>query len=164
MSEFYNFEAETLQGESISLESFRGKVVLVVNTASLCGFTPQYDALQSLYVKYKDQGFEVLGFPCNQFGSQEPGDEKSIASGCLTQFAISFPMFRKVDVNGAEAHPLFAWLTTSLPGIMGRKIKWNFTKFLISSDGKPLKRFAPGTRPEALEPEIIQALGAINAN
>jgi glutathione peroxidase len=155
----YDFEALNLRGESVSLESFRGKVVLVVNTASKCGFTPQYQGLELLYQKYSEMGLEILGFPCNQFGNQEPGDEKSIAEGCLINYGVSFPMFSKVDVNGPNAHPLFKWLKGSLPGFPGKNIKWNFTKFLISDAGIPLKRFAPATTPQALEKDILRALG-----
>ena len=159
MSEFHQFRARTLQGEEIPLERFGGKTILVVNTASKCGFTPQYAGLESLYRKYSDQGLVILGFPCNQFGRQEPGDAASIRNGCLLNYGVSFPMFEKTDVKGPRAHPLFTWLTEKLPGILGRTVKWNFTKFLINRDGTPLRRFAPLTRPERIESAIRGALG-----
>ncbi|MCG8330731.1 MAG: glutathione peroxidase [Chitinophagales bacterium] len=154
---FYQFEANSLQGKEISMSDYEGKVVLVVNTASKCGLTPQYEGLETLYEKYKDDNFVVLGFPCNQFGNQEPGDEKSISEGCLINYGVSFPMFAKIDVNGAGAHPLFQYLKSELKGTLGNRIKWNFTKFLIDAEGKPVKRFAPVTKPEKMEKDI-QAL------
>ena len=154
---FYQFEANSLQGKEISMRDYEGKVVLVVNTASKCGLTPQYEGLETLYEKYKDENFVVLGFPCNQFGNQEPGDEKSISEGCLINYGVSFPMFAKIDVNGAGAHPLFQYLKKELKGTLGNRIKWNFTKFLIDAEGKPVKRFAPVTKPEKMEKDI-QAL------
>lgn len=154
MSEFHDFKARDLQGKEVELEIFKGKVVLVVNTASECGFTPQYEGLEALYKKYQDKGFVVLGFPCNQFGKQEPGDEKSIAEGCVLNYGVTFPIFSKVDVNGKDAHPLFQYLKKELGGLLGSKIKWNFTKFLIDRDGKPIKRFAPMTKPENIEEDI----------
>jgi glutathione peroxidase len=160
MSKFYQFRARTLQGEEVSLQCFAGKTVLVVNTASKCGFTPQYAGLESLYGKYKGRGLMILGFPCNQFGNQEPGDAATIQKECLLNYGVSFPMFEKTDVNGARAHPLFRWLTTSLPGIFGKGVKWNFTKFLIDRDGVPLRRFAPLTKPERIEGPIRSALEA----
>lgn len=159
MSEFHQFRARSLQGEEIFLERFAGKTVLVVNTASKCGFTPQYAGLEGLYQKYKEQGLVILGFPCNQFGHQEPGDAASIQKGCLLNYGVSFPMFEKTDVKGSRAHPLFAWLTTELPGVFGNAVKWNFTKFLIGRDGTPLRRFAPMTRPVKIEGAIRKALG-----
>lgn len=159
MGEFHQFRARTLQGEEILLERFAGKTVLVVNTASKCGFTPQYAGLEGLYRKYKEQGLVILGFPCNQFGNQEPGDAISIQEGCLLNYGVSFPMFEKTDVKGTRAHPLFAWLTTKLPGVFGNAVKWNFTKFLIGRDGTPLQRFAPMTRPVKIEGAIREALG-----
>lgn len=155
---FYDFEATSLQGKKISMESFKGKTVLVVNTASKCGLTPQYEGLEKLYRTYKDQGLVILGFPCNQFANQEPGDESSISEGCLINYGVSFPMFAKVDVNGETAHPLFKYLKTELKGTFGNRIKWNFTKFLIDSEGKPLKRFSPYTKPEKMEKDILKAL------
>jgi len=155
---FYQFSAKSIGGKEIEMESYKGKTILVVNTASKCGFTPQYAGLEELYEKYKDQGLVVLGFPCNQFGNQEPGDEKSIAEGCLVNYGVSFPMFSKIDVNGKNAHPIFKYLKNELGGTLGKKIKWNFTKFLINAEGKPIKRFAPITKPEKLEPEIKKLL------
>ncbi|MFV0591811.1 MAG: glutathione peroxidase [Draconibacterium sp.] len=155
---FYQFSAKSLQGKEIDMEAYKGKTVLVVNTASKCGFTPQYAGLEELNKKYKDQGLAILGFPCNQFGNQEPGDEKSISEGCLINYGVTFQMFSKVDVNGEEAHPIFKYLKNELGGVLGSKIKWNFTKFLIDKDGKPVKRFAPITKPEKLEPEIVKLL------
>ncbi|MDM8002794.1 MAG: glutathione peroxidase [Bacteroidota bacterium] len=155
---FYQFKAKSLQGKEISMEDYRGKVVLVVNTASKCGFTPQYEGLEALYRKYRDNGLVILGFPCNQFANQEPGDEKSIAEGCLVNYGVTFPMFSKVDVNGESAHPLFKYLTGELGSIFGSKVKWNFTKFLIDRNGKPVKRFAPVTKPENMEESIKKVL------
>lgn len=158
MSQFYQFTAESLQGTSIAMSDFAGKLVLVVNTASQCGFTPQYSGLEALYQKYKDAGLVILGFPCNQFGGQEPGGAEEIAQTCQINYGVSFPMFAKVNVNGADAHPLFVWLTRELPGLLGKSIKWNFTKFLVGRDGKPLKRFATVTKPEKLDRYIRAAL------
>ncbi len=158
MNKFYDFSATTLQGKEISMADFKDKVVLVVNTASKCGFTPQYQGLQALYEKYADEGLVILGFPCNQFGQQEPGDAKQIEGECLINYGVSFPMFAKTDVNGPNAHPLFGYLKTQLPGLLGGKIKWNFTKFLIGRDGRPVKRYAPFTKPEKLVPAIEKAL------
>ena len=155
---FYDFEATSLQGKKINMESFKGKTVLVVNTASKCGLTPQYEGLEKLYRTYKDKGLVILGFPCNQFANQEPGDESSISEGCLINYGVSFTMFAKVDVNGETAHPLFKYLKTELKGTFGNRIKWNFTKFLIDSEGKPLKRFSPYTKPEKMEKDILKAL------
>jgi len=155
---FYQFSATNLQGKEVSMDDFEGKTVLVVNTASKCGFTPQYAGLEELYEKYRDNGLVVLGFPCNQFGSQEPGTEKEIAEGCLINYGVSFPMFSKIDVNGKNAHPIFKFLKKELGGTLGSSIKWNFTKFLIDSQGKPVKRYAPVTTPEKIEPEIKMLL------
>lgn len=154
----YKFEATSLQGELINMDNYQGKVVLVVNTASKCGLTPQYDGLEQLYRKYKDDGFVVLGFPCNQFANQEPGDEKSISENCLINYGVSFPMFKKVDVNGNSAHPIFKYLKAELGSVFGSKVKWNFTKFLVDKNGKPIKRFSPITKPEQLEKYIVKAL------
>jgi len=153
--EFYKFKAKSLQGKEISMEEYKGKTVLVVNTASKCGLTPQYEGLEALYRKYKDEGLVILGFPSNQFANQEPGDEKSIAEGCVVNYGVTFPMFSKIDVNGRSAHPIFKYLKRELGSIFGGKIKWNFTKFLIDSNGKPVKRFAPVTKPESME-DIIR--------
>jgi glutathione peroxidase len=133
------------------MENYQGKTILVVNTASKCGLTPQYEGLEKLYQKYKDKGLVILGFPCNQFANQESGDEKSISEGCLINYGVSFPMFSKIDVNGETAHPIYKYLKSELNGILGSKIKWNFTKFLIDSDGNPVKRFAPVTTPETID-------------
>ncbi|WP_017348376.1 glutathione peroxidase [Pantoea sp. A4] len=159
MTPFYQFTATSLAGEPVSMADYAGKVVLVVNTASHCGFTPQYAGLETLYKKYADKGLVVLGFPCNQFGKQEPGGADDIAKTCHINYGVSFPMFGKTEVNGSAAHPLFRYLKTALPGVLGGRIKWNFTKFLIGRDGKPLKRFAPFTTPEKMETAILAALG-----
>jgi glutathione peroxidase len=156
--EFYKFKAKSLQGKEISMEEYKGKTVLVVNTASKCGLTPQFEGLESLYRKYKDDGLVILGFPSNQFANQEPGDEKSIAEGCVVNYGVTFPMFSKVDVNGKEAHPIFKYLKSELGSVFGGKIKWNFTKFLIDGNGKPVKRFAPTTRPESMEESIRKVM------
>jgi glutathione peroxidase len=158
MSQFYQFTAESLQGKPVALSDYTDKLVLVVNTASQCGFTPQYSGLETLYKKYKDQGLVILGFPCNQFGGQEPGGAEDIMQTCQINYGVSFPMFAKVDVKGVGAHPLFVWLTNELPGLLGKNIKWNFTKFLIGRDGQPIKRFATITKPERLEKYIKEAL------
>ncbi|WP_430814998.1 glutathione peroxidase [Carboxylicivirga sp. RSCT41] len=155
---FHQFEADSLQGKSIKMSDYNGKTVLVVNTASKCGLTPQYEGLEALYQKYKDKGLVILGFPCNQFGNQEPGDAKSISEGCLINYGVSFPMFAKVNVNGEQAHPLFKYLKSELGGLFGSKIKWNFTKFLIDAEGKPLKRFAPITKPEKIDQYLSDIL------
>lgn len=158
MTAFYDFSANTLQGESQPMRAFEGKVVLVVNTASQCGFTPQYQGLQALYEKYREQGLVILGFPCNQFGQQEPGSGDEISEFCELNYGVGFPMFEKIEVNGPKRHPMYAYLTETLPGLFGKKIKWNFTKFLIGRDGKPIKRYAPITKPDALESDIQAAL------
>jgi glutathione peroxidase len=158
MSTLYEFSAVTLQGEDKALAEFSGQILLVVNTASKCGFTPQYEGLESLYRKYKDKGFAVLGFPCNQFGAQEPGDASEIAGFCSRTYNVTFPMFAKIDVNGSGAHPLFTFLKNALPGMLGTAIKWNFTKFLVNRDGAVVGRFAPTTTPMELEAEIEKLL------
>jgi glutathione peroxidase len=150
MSPFYTLTAESLNGNPVALSDYADKLVLVVNTASQCGFTPQYAGLEALYKEFSPQGLVILGFPCNQFGGQEPGDAEQIANTCQINYGVSFPMFAKVDVNGPHAHPLFQWLTTALPGWLGKSIKWNFTKFLIGRDGRPIKRFASITKPEKM--------------
>jgi glutathione peroxidase len=155
-----DFEANDISGKPQRLADYRGKVVLVVNTASACGFTPQYAGLQRLYDKYRSD-FVVLGFPCNQFGAQEPGDSAEIRNFCDNRFDVGFPMFEKIDVNGKDAHPLFRYLKKQAPGILGSQaIKWNFTKFLIDRSGKPVKRFAPTTKPEDLERHIRKLISA----
>ncbi len=156
----YDIKAKTLQGKDISLSEYKGKVLVVVNTASKCGFTGQYRGLEDLYRKYKSEGLEILGFPCNQFGNQEPGDAKEIEEGCLINYGVSFRMFEKTDVNGPDAHPLFSFLKKKLPGFPGSRIKWNFTKFLIDSNGKPVKRFAPSFKPEKMEKDILKILNS----
>ncbi|HPJ78412.1 MAG TPA: glutathione peroxidase [Prolixibacteraceae bacterium] len=148
---FYDFSAVTLQGKEVGMDTYKGKMVLVVNTASKCGLTPQFEGLENLYQKYKEKGLVILGFPSNQFANQEPGDEKSIAEGCVINYGVTFPMFAKVDVNGEGAHPLFQYLRKSLGGFFGDKIKWNFTKFLVDATGKPIKRFSPFTKPEKID-------------
>jgi len=159
MAEIYDFDVNALSGETADLAGYQGKVLLVVNVASKCGFTPQYDGLEVLYRKYKDQGLEILGFPCNQFGAQEPGDAAEIANFCSTTFDVSFPMFEKVDVNGAGAHPLYKWIKGQKPGLAGtRSIKWNFTKFLVGRDGKVVARFGPQETPEAIEKHVVKLL------
>src|SRR6201996_8212926 len=151
----YDFSADLLDGRTIPLADFKGTVLLIVNTASQCGFTPQYAALEELYRTNKDRGFAVLGFPCNQFGAQEPGSNDEIASFCERKYDVSFPMFSKIDVNGPTTHPLYRMLKQSRPGLLGtRRIKWNFTKFLVDRRGKVRGRFAPSTKPESLRPEI----------
>ncbi|WP_312687484.1 glutathione peroxidase [Kosakonia sp.] len=158
MTPFHQLTATSLGGQLIAMSDYAGKVVLVVNTASRCGFTPQYGGLETLYKKYAAQGLVVLGFPCNQFGKQEPGSADEIAQTCLINYGVSFPMFGKVEVNGSAAHPVFRYLKNALPGVFGGRIMWNFTKFLIGRDGKPLKRFAPITTPEKMEAAILAAL------
>jgi glutathione peroxidase len=157
----YAFSAHSLGGGKADLAATRGKVLLIVNTASNCGFTPQYDGLEAVYEKYRDQGFEVLGFPCNQFGGQEPGESADIAQFCTKNYGVTFPMFEKVDVNGDDAHPLFKYLKNAAPGLLGTKdIKWNFTKFLVGRDGKAVDRYAPTTRPDAIAGDIEKLLKA----
>ncbi|MCG4453567.1 glutathione peroxidase [Pseudomonas sp. MMS21-TM103] len=154
-NELFDIPVTTIKGEQKTLADFGGKAVLVVNTASKCGFTPQYKGLENLWQQYKDKGLVVLGFPCNQFGKQEPGNEGAISEFCELNFGVSFPLFKKVDVNGSDAHPLFVKLKKNAPGLLGSQgVKWNFTKFLISTDGKQVKRFAPTTKPEDLTAEI----------
>ena len=158
MTNIYQFEAELLDGKNKSFADYEGKVLLVVNTASKCGFTPQFAGLEKLYQQYKDQGFLVLGFPCNQFGGQDPGSNDQIGAFCQKNYGVDFPMFAKVDVKGPEAHAVFRYLTNNSKGVLGSGIKWNFTKFLIGKDGKVLNRYAPATKPEALHEDIEKAL------
>ncbi|MNF45063.1 Hydroperoxy fatty acid reductase gpx1 [compost metagenome] len=154
-NELFDIPVTTIKGEQKTLADFGAKAVLVVNTASKCGFTPQYKGLESLWQQYKDKGLVVLGFPCNQFGKQEPGNEGAISEFCELNFGVSFPLFKKVDVNGSDAHPLFVQLKKKAPGLLGSQgVKWNFTKFLVSADGRQVKRFAPATKPEDLTAEI----------
>lgn len=158
MSPFHQLTATSLSGQPVPMADYAGRLVLVVNTASRCGFTPQYAGLEALYKQYAAQGLVVLGFPCNQFGKQEPGSADDIAQTCHINYGVSFPMFEKVAVNGAAAHPVFRYLKNELPGVLGGRIKWNFTKFLVGRDGTPLKRFAPITTPEKMEADILAAL------
>jgi glutathione peroxidase len=161
MSSVYDFEAQTITGQSVKLDQYRGKVLLVVNTASKCGFTPQFDGLEKLWQDLGPKGLEVVGFPCNQFGGQDPGANEEIASFCQLNFGVTFPMMAKVDVNGPNAHPLYKWLVAEAPGILGTKaIKWNFTKFLIGKDGAVLGRYAPTDTPKSLVADIEKALAA----
>jgi glutathione peroxidase len=156
----YDYSAKDINGKSRPLADFRGKVLLIVNVASVCGFTPQYAGLEALQRKHAPAGFAVLGFPCNQFGAQEPGTEAQIRDFCESSYAVSFPLFAKIDVNGSDAHPLYQFLKSSEPGLLGTEaIKWNFTKFLVGRDGKVIKRYAPATKPEAIEADIAEALG-----
>ena len=159
----FDFSAVGNNGKKISLKSYEGKVLLVVNTASNCGFTPQYKGLEALYKKYKDRGLVVLGFPCDQFAHQEPGSDTEIASFCEVNFGVTFPLMSKVDVNGANVHPVFAYLKKRASGILGRTIKWNFTKFLVGRDGRSVKRFASATEPDKLEKDIEAALAPVPA-
>lgn len=149
---FYDLSALSLQGKNVDLNEFKGKTVLIVNTASKCGFTPQFEGLEALYETYNDRGLVILGFPSNQFANQEPGDEKSISEGCVLNYGVSFPMFSKVDVNGPDTHPLYQFLKTELKG----DIKWNFTKFLIDREGKAVKRFSPMTKPAKIEKYLLK--------
>ena len=159
MSNFYSLEAVSLKGDPVSFEQFQGKAVLVVNTASKCGFTPQFEGLEKLYRQYQNDGLVILGFPCNQFGNQDPGGKESIEQVCYQNYGVTFPMFEKINVNGKDSHAVFKFLKKELPGTLGGSIKWNFTKFLISRDGTPLKRYAPNTPPSALEEDLRKALG-----
>jgi len=159
MTTVYDFSARTIDGKSRKLSDYKGKVLLVVNTASQCGFTPQYKGLEALYEKYKDKGFAVLGFPSNQFGQQEPGPDSEIAEFCEMNYGVTFPMFSKIDVNGADAHPLYKYLTSTKKGLLGSEaIKWNFTKFLVDKKGNVVERYAPTTKPEELQKDIEKAL------
>ncbi|WP_067440556.1 glutathione peroxidase [Nocardioides jensenii] len=158
MPTLHDFTATTLAGEEQPLDAWRGQVVLVVNTASKCGFTPQFEGLETLHEQYGERGLAVLGFPCNQFGKQEPGDAEEIGSFCQRNYGVSFPMFEKVDVNGSSAHPLYQWLRGEKGGVLGSRIKWNFTKFLIGRDGQVIERYAPATKPEKLVDDIEKAL------
>ncbi len=159
MATIYDFTVDDIEGKPVKLDRFKGKVLLVVNTASKCGVTPQYKGLEALYRKYHDRGLEVLGFPCNQFGAQEPGSEQEIATFCQTNYDVTFPMFAKIDVNGDATAPLYRHLKHEKPGLLGTEaIKWNFTKFLVDRDGRVVARFAPNDTPEALEDDVAKAL------
>jgi glutathione peroxidase len=159
MASIYDFEAQQIGGQTVPLSQFRGKPMLIVNTASACGFTPQFAGLEELHKRYAERGLVVLGFPCNQFGSQDPGSNDEIASFCQVNYGVSFPMMAKIDVNGADAHPLYRWLTAEAPGMLGSKaIKWNFTKFLVGKDGAVLKRYAPQDAPQKLAKDVEAAL------
>ncbi len=154
----YRFNVKTIDGKEVSLSDFKGKVLLIVNVASKCGFTPQYKGLESLYKKYKNKGFEILGFPCNQFGHQEPGTNTEIKNFCSTKYDVTFPLFDKIDVNGDSASPLYKYLKAAKPGFMNENIKWNFTKFLIDRQGNVISRFASQTTPESIETDIAKLL------
>lgn len=159
MTDIYSFEAVDIKGNNVKLADYRGKVVLIVNTASKCGFTPQFAGLEKLYEKFRDRGFAVLGFPCNQFGKQDPGSNDQIEEFCQLNYGVSFPMFAKIDVNGPDAHPLFQHLKTKAPGIFrSENIKWNFTKFLVDRQGQVIARYAPLTKPEDIEQAVSAAL------
>ena len=163
MTTLSDFTATTLTGEERSLAEYAGQVVLVVNTASACGFTPQYAGLEALYEEFREDGFVVLGFPCNQFGAQESGTEEEIGEFCQVNYGVTFPMFAKVDVNGGDAHPLFEWLKSEKKGLLGGRIKWNFTKFLVGRDGQVIDRYAPNTEPADIADDIQSALAATAA-
>lgn len=161
MSSLHDFEAKQIDGKPVSLKQFEGKVVLVVNTASACGFTPQFAGLEDLYKRYAPKGLAIVGFPCNQFGAQDPGSDDEIAQFCQVNYGVTFPMMAKVDVNGSTAAPVFQWLTKEAPGILGSKaIKWNFTKFLVGKDGRVIRRYAPQDAPKKLAADIEAALAA----
>ena len=160
-STVYDFEALSIEGKTAHLSTQRGKVLLIVNTASACGFTPQFGGLQKLWQQYRDKGLVIVGFPSNEFGGQDPGSNGEIASFCELNYGVDFPMMAKVKVNGVEAHPLWRWLTSEAPGVLGTQaVKWNFTKFLVGKDGKVIKRYAPNDAPEALARDIDKALAA----
>jgi glutathione peroxidase len=159
MMNAYDFSAKTIDGDELPLSQYRGRALLIVNVASKCGFTPQYAGLEALYRQYGERGLAVLGFPCDQFGHQEPGDETQIKEFCSLTYEVSFPMFAKIKVNGAQTHPLYQYLKAARPGLLGlRGIKWNFTKFLVSRDGEPLRRFAPKSSPSSIADDIEAAL------
>jgi glutathione peroxidase len=161
MTTIYDFEARQMNGTAVPLDQYRGKALLIVNTASACGFTPQFGGLEALHKTYGERGLAVLGFPCNQFGSQDPGSNEEIAQFCQLNYGVSFPMMAKIDVNGPQADPLYRWLTAEAPGILGSKaIKWNFTKFLVGKDGKVIKRYAPTDKPQDMAKDIEAALAA----
>jgi glutathione peroxidase len=160
MASIYDFSAKTIEGNEQKLDAYRGKALLVVNVASKCGFTPQYEGLEALYRTFKDKGFAVLGFPCDQFGHQEPGNEDEIRNFCSLNYDVTFPMFAKIDVNGTDAHPLYRYLKSEAKGLLGSEaIKWNFTKFLVGRNGAVLKRYAPTDTPKSIEGDVAAALG-----
>jgi glutathione peroxidase len=164
MASVYDFDVTTLDGQPRSMADYRGKTLLIVNVASACGYTPQYAGLEALYRKYHDRGFEVLGFPCNQFGGQEPGTADEIATFCSTKYDVTFPLFAKVDVNGAKAHPLFEHLKAAKPGALGSKaIKWNFTKFLVNARGEVVERYGSSTTPAAIDADVAKLLDSTPA-
>ncbi len=154
----YDFSVKNKKGEDVSLSQYEGKVVLVVNTASKCGFTPQFEGLEELWKKYKDQGLVILGFPCNQFANQDPGSDEQIQEFCSLNYGVTFPIMKKIDVNGDNADPLFKWLKSQKKGLLGSKIKWNFTKFLVNKNGEVVKRFSPTTVPSKIEKYIVNEL------
>lgn len=161
MTTVYDFEALKIDGKTVHLKQFKGQVILIVNTASACGFTPQFGGLEKLHKTYGDKGLVVMGFPCNQFASQDKGSNKEIANFCQLNYGVSFPMMEKINVNGTEAHPLYQWLVSEAPGLLGFKaVKWNFTKFLVGKDGEVIKRYAPQDAPEKLAKDIEAALAA----
>ena len=158
-ADVWGFEAQTIAGKPVKLDRYKGRVLLIVNTASQCGFTPQFDGLQALWQAYEDQGLVVLGFPSNEFGGQDPGSDNEIASFCQLNYGVSFPMMSKIEVNGAGAHPLYRWLSSEAPGLLGSQaIKWNFTKFLVGRDGRVIKRYAPTDTPESIKRDVEAAL------
>jgi glutathione peroxidase len=160
MSSVYDFEAKSIDGQTVKLDAYKGKTLLIVNVASKCGFTPQYEGLEALYKKHKDKGLVILGFPCDQFGHQEPGDENQIKDFCSLTYGVDFPMFAKVEVNGDNAHPLYKYLKSEEKGILGTTaIKWNFTKFLVDKAGKVLKRYGSMDKPESIEKDLVPLLG-----
>ncbi|WP_201558301.1 glutathione peroxidase [Psychrobacter sp. 72-O-c] len=162
MSSIYDFTAERMDGTSQDFADYQGKVLLIVNTASKCGFTPQFEGLEALHEKYKDQGLVVIGFPCNQFGGQDPGSNDEIGAFCQKNYGVSFPMMAKIDVNGSDAHPIFNWLKEQKGGVLTDGIKWNFSKFLVGNEGQVLDRYASTTKPEAMTGDIEQALASAN--
>ncbi len=158
MSTIYDFKATAIDKSEVDFSQFKGKTLLIVNTASKCGFTPQYEELEKLYQKYKDQGFVVIGFPCDQFKHQEPGTEEEIQAFCTLNYGVTFPMMSKIEVNGENTHPLYVWLKKKAPGILGNAIKWNFAKFLVQKDGTSVERFAPTVTPFSIIPKIEEVL------
>lgn len=162
---FYEYTVTTIDGQTQAMETYRGQVLLIVNVASKCGFTSQYDGLEALYRRYRDKGFSILGFPCNQFGNQEPGSEAEIQSFCSLTYDITFPLFAKIEVNGKGTHPLYHYLKKARPGLLGSEgIKWNFTKFLVSRDGRVMERYAPTDTPAKIEADLVKALGLLTAD